>query len=45
MSKDTFQDMLWNVTWNGDHCNIWASGLSYNIIKQVPSNDSQGKIL
>jgi hypothetical protein len=45
MSKDMFQDMLWDVTWNWDHCIIWASGPSYNTIKQVPSKDSQGKIL
>ncbi len=45
MSKDMFQDMLWDVTWNWDHCIISANGLSYNTIKQVPSNDSQGRIL
>jgi hypothetical protein len=40
-----FQDMLWDVRSNWDHCIITASGPSYNTIKQVPSNDSQGKIL
>jgi hypothetical protein len=39
-----FQDK-WNATWNWDHCIITTNGPSYNTIKQVPSNDSQGRIL
>ncbi len=45
MSKDMFQDMFWDVTWNWDLYIIWANGTSYNTIKQVPANDSQGRIL
>jgi len=45
MSKDMFKDMLWDVTWNWDHYIIWTSGPNYNTIKQIPSKDSQGKII
>jgi hypothetical protein len=30
MSKDMFQDKLWDVTWNWHHYIIWANGPSYN---------------